>query len=69
MNYECTNDTHTYTQWLITLVTIIFECANIEPCDLAINEEEVKCYYNDGISPYKVYNKIWMEDAGHFYAI
>ena len=69
MDKQITNLNSTYTTWIVYLIAEICESEKLIPHEIAINEEEVKEYYNNGLTPSMVFNHIWQQDAGNFYAM
>lgn len=58
-----------YGSWKKELINIIKKDANLDDNEIAVNEEEIKKYYNEGKSPKEVYYNIWQRDAGNFWGI
>jgi len=51
------------------LYKLVMDKANLTPDEIAINDDEIKEYYNKGKTPSEVYFDIWQQDAGNFWNI
>ena len=58
-----------FKQWKQALYNIVMEKADLEASEIAIDDEEIKQYYQQGKTPEEVYFNIWQQDAGNFYNV
>lgn len=58
-----------FEQWKQALYNIVMEKADLEANEIAIDDEEIKQYYQQGKTPEEVYFDIWQQDAGNFYNV
>lgn len=58
-----------YKGWKEDLYKVIQKEANLTRKEIAVNDEELKEYYEKGYSPSHVYHEIWRGDAGNFWAL
>ena len=58
-----------FKQWKQALYNIVMEKAVLEASESAIDDEEIKQYYQQGKTPEEVYFNIWQQDAGNFYNV
>ena len=58
-----------FEQWKQALYNIVMKNANLEADEIAIDDEEIKKYYQKGKTPKEVYFDIWLQDAGNFFNI
>lgn len=55
-----------FPKWKEALVSLIMNKANLEKEEIAINNQEIKKYFDEGKTPKQVYFDIWLQDAGNF---
>jgi len=55
-----------FEQWKQALYNIVMKNANLEADEIAIDNAEIKKYYQEGKTPKEVYFDIWLQDAGNF---
>ena len=58
-----------FEQWKQALYKIVMEKAKLEADEIAIDDAEIKQYYQKGKTPEEVYFDIWQQDAGNFFSI
>lgn len=58
-----------FNKWREDLYNLIMKKARLKRHELAIDDEEIKKYYDEKLTPEEVYNNKWLEDAGNFYRI
>jgi hypothetical protein len=63
---EMQSDGKGFEQWKQTLYNIVMKNANLEADEIAIDDTEIKKYYQEDKTPKEVYFDIWLQDAGNF---
>jgi len=58
-----------YTQWLLKLVRVIVEDADLRVDQIALSEKECRKAWFEGVSPETLYEHIWRKDAASYFAI
>jgi hypothetical protein len=63
------NENEEFNSWKEKLYGIVMNDANLDREDIAIDELEIKKYWEEGKTPEEVYYDVWLQDAGNFRAI
>jgi len=58
-----------FDNWKKELYKLVMDKANLTTDEIAIDNNEIEKYYNEGKTPSEVYFDIWQQDAGNFFNI
>ena len=58
-----------FNKWKTELYDLVMDKADLTANEIAINDDEIEEYYNEGKTPSEVYFDIWQQDAGNFWKI